>query len=494
MTPAARRRVWWCAFLALYTLEQALLLWLYWGHGAKTLAGDEVIYSGWARHAPELAAFADSYLWPPLQAWFLRVLDVNVALVQLVQTAMLVACAGFLRALWLACDGRRRAANLAAALFLLNPSTAAYAHWLWPEVVHLFLMLAALWLLSLKPSPPGSPGGEGWVRGLRLVLPRDRGSAQRHPLTPSLSPNAVGGEGVAALRSIAGFIAGIATGLALLAKSLLTPFWPLFALLLVRGERPRFDWRVAALFAVGVLATIAVPLARGWQATGKPMVADSSAFNIVGGLSDRWRSDYVADSVGPMLGEWFAAGATPAERNAAFLERARHIVDERGVVETVESQLGRQYFRLFNAKTLLVSQLPGPACVGHMSVYHDPAPALAATLVAWNDLAHALMLVTFAFGLALWRRWREPLPWLALAFFAYQIALYLPLHVKARFLLPMTPFLCAFGASFLASLARPRDDAAVVLRGHWRWFAGGVLALLLFLLAFAAPWLDRSCG
>ena len=42
MTPAARRRVWWCAFLALYTLEQALLLWLYWGHGAKTLAGDEV--------------------------------------------------------------------------------------------------------------------------------------------------------------------------------------------------------------------------------------------------------------------------------------------------------------------------------------------------------------------------------------------------------------------------------------------------------------------
>ena len=143
MPPAARRRAWWFAFLALYTLEQALLWWLYWGHGAKTLAGDEVIYSGWARDAPELAPFAQSYLWPPLQAWFLRALDTNVVAVQLVQTALLLGCAGLLRALWLACDGRRRAANLAAALFVLNPSTAAYAQWLWPEVVHLFLMLAA---------------------------------------------------------------------------------------------------------------------------------------------------------------------------------------------------------------------------------------------------------------------------------------------------------------------------------------------------------------
>ena len=460
MSSAARRRAgWWVAFLALYTLEQAALWWLYWGHGAKALTGDEVIYSGWARNAPEFAPYATSYLWPPLQAWFLRAFDTNVVVVQLVQTVLLLGCAGFLRALWLACDGRRRAANLAAALFVLNPSTAAYAQWLWPEVVHLFLMLAALWLLSLKPSPPGLPGGEG------VVL------AQR----------------------IAGFLAGIATGAAILAKSLLTPFWPLFAVLLWRRETPRFDMRVAVLFAAGVLATIAVPLWHGWQATGKPMVADSSAFNLVGGLADRWRSDYVGDSVGPLLGEYFAAGATPAERNAAFLARAHDVVAERGVVDTVEAQLSRQYFRLFNAKTLLLTQLPGAACAGYTGTYRDPAPVLVGGLTAWSHAAHALTLVAFAFGLALWRRWREPLPWLALAFFAYQLALYLPLHVKARFLLPLLPLLCAFSASFIASLARPDPAAAVAVRG-WRIALGALLAALLLALAFGAPLLDLSCG
>ncbi|MDC8013855.1 hypothetical protein [Tahibacter soli] len=296
------------------------------------------------------------------------------------------------------------------------------------------------------------------------------------------------------MRGIAGFLAGIATGAAILAKSLLTPFWPLFAVLLWRRERPRLDVRIAALFVAGVIATIAVPLARGWQATGKPMVADSSAFNIVGGLADRWRSDYVGDSVGVLLGEWFAAGATPAERNAAFLDRARRVVDERGVVATIEGQLSKQYFRLFNAKTLLLSQLPGAACAGYTGAYREAAPALVSTLTLWSDAAHALTLAAFAFGLALWRRWREPLPWLALAFFAYQLALYLPLHVKARFLLPMLPFLCAFGASFLASLARPEPGAAVALRGAWRRLAGASLAALLLALAFAAPLLDLSCA
>ena len=458
MTPAARRRAWWGAFLALYTLEQAALWWLYWGHGAKVLAGDEGIYSGWARNAPELAAFTQSYLWPPLQAWFLRLFDTHIVAVQLVQTVLMLGCAGLLRALWLACDGRRRAANIAAALFVLNPSTAAYAQWLWPEVVHLFLMLAALWLLMLEPSPPSSLGGKGVLRG------------------------------------VAGFVAGIATGAAMLAKSLLTPFWPLFAVLLWRREQPRFDVRVAALFVAGVLATVAVPLWHGWQATGKPMVADSSAFNLVGGLNDRWRSDYIGDSVGPLLGDWFAAGDTPAARNAAFIQGARHLIDERGVVETIEEQLSRQYFRLFNAKTLLLSQLPGPACAGYTGAYRDPSPVLAGALTAWSNIAHALTLAAFAFGLALWRRWRQPLPWLALAFFAYQLALYLPLHVKARFLLPMLPFLCAFGASFLASLARPEPDAAVMLQGAWRWLAGAALAALLLALAFAGPLLDLSCG
>ena len=455
MSQAARRRTWWAAFLALYALEQAALWWLYWGHGAKALAGDEVIYSGWASGTPGVEVFVDSFLWPPLQAWLLHGAQSltggdGILLMQVAQSVLLVAGAALLRSFWLACDGRRRAANVAAALFLLNPSTAAYAHWLWPEVEHLFLLLLALRLLQLA---------NGASRGRLLA-----------------------------------FAAGVAAGLAMLAKSLLTPFWPFFALMLWRRERPRLDLRAVAALALGVFVVVALPMRHGWQAIGKPMIADSSAFNLVGGLADRWRSDYVGDSVGSLLGPYFGAGTTPAERNAVFMQRAREAVAQEGVVATVERQLGQQYFRLFNAKTLLLSQLSGPACAGYTNAYREPAPALVAALTWASNAAHALTLVAFAFGVALWRRWREPAVWLAALFLAYQMALYLLLHVKARFLLPMLPFLCAFAGSFVASVARAEPGAAVALRGAARWIIGALVAALLLGLAFLGPVLDRSCG
>ena len=62
-----------------------------------------------------------------------------------------------------------------------------------------------------------------------------------------------------------------------------------------------------------------------------------------------------------------------------------------------------------------------------------------------------------------------------------------------RALLPLLPLLCAFGASFIASLARPDPAVAVVLRGGWRIALGALLAALLLALAFGAPLLDLSC-
>jgi|GEM_PF-6081905 len=42
------------------------------------------------------------------------------------------------------------------------------------------------------PLPQVPLGGEGWVRGLLLLLCL----TQEHPLTPTLSPGVAGGEGV----------------------------------------------------------------------------------------------------------------------------------------------------------------------------------------------------------------------------------------------------------------------------------------------------------
>lgn len=445
----ARRRVLLCSFIALFLLQQVALLWLYWGGGGKTLLGDEVSYLAWGRELAGLGPpINDLGWWPPLQAWLIAGLlrlfgEAHFLLpLQLLQTAFLLVAAGLLRAIWRDVDGRVAAANLAAALFLLNPSNMAYAHWLWPEPVHLLLLLAALRLLQC------ARGG---------------------------------------LRSAA---AGLSLGGALLAKSLLSAFWPAFGLLLLRGAR----WRGAAALLLGLAVVVAVPLWQGWRLTGKPMIADSSSFNLVGGLSDRWRSDYVGDSVWPLSADYIRSGATPAERNAAFAARAAAIVRDQGVLNTLESQFGRQYFRLFSAKTTLLSQLPGPVCAGHTGSYAAAPAWLAQAVAIAADALHLLVLAGFAAGLAFWRRWRDPLVWWTALFFVYQLGLYLLLHVKARFLLPMMPFLCAYAGSALVSIARPAPDAAVRLQPGARWLIAGGLAALLLMLALLGPWLDHSCA
>jgi len=195
---AARRRQLAAAFGLLFALSQALLWIAYYGDGAKTLIGDEQTYQATALSILAGGAWMPGTIWPPLQPLLLAALYAlfgpHIWIAQLVQTLLFVLSAGLLRDLWRRIGGSVAAANTAAALFLLNPATAAYAHWLWPETTHLFLLLCALCLL---------------VR----------------------------------LRA---FAAGVCVGLAMLAKSLLSVFWPVFLLVFVQRGRLSAASRLAA--------------------------------------------------------------------------------------------------------------------------------------------------------------------------------------------------------------------------------------------------------
>jgi 4-amino-4-deoxy-L-arabinose transferase-like glycosyltransferase len=437
---------------ALFVAGQGLLWFAYYGNGAKRLIGDEAAYQQFALDILGGGSWMPSTIWPPLQPLFLAAIysiaGVHVVAVQLVQTLLFVGCAVLLRAIWRRVDGSVRAANAAAALFLLNPANAAYADWLWPEVPHLFLVLLVFWLLLERP-------------GSR----------------------------------IAAAAAGVCTGLALLAKSLLAAFWPLFLIAFFRSGRPRFRTVPAALFVAGILIATAPALWHGWREFGRPMIADSSIYNLWVGLTDRWRADYVEDMGGATLAEFLASGATPEQRNAVYLRKVDDLVAERGIAHIAADQVGRQYFRLFSAKTPLVSQLPGPACAGHLSVY-PASPAVSRTLTIANDFFHALMLAGCAFGIACWRRRPGFAFWLIAAYLAYQLALIGVLHVKARFLFPMIPFLCAFAGTFYAGL-RARvagSDVEGLAFTAPRLALGAIFAALLLVLAFAGPTLDGLCG
>jgi hypothetical protein len=81
---------------------------------------------------------------------------------------------------------------------------------------------------------------------------------------------------------------------------------------------------------------------------------------------------------------------------------------------------------------------------------------------------------------------------------AYQLALLLLVHVKARFLFPMMPFFCGFAASFLAASFARREKRGraddTIASTPIRLAAGAALAALLLVLAFAGPALDRLCA
>jgi 4-amino-4-deoxy-L-arabinose transferase-like glycosyltransferase len=444
----ARHRLWLALFLVLFALSQAALWLAYYGAGAKALIGDEQSYQATALSILAGGSWMPGTIWPPLQPLWLASLyalfGVHVWVAQLAQTLLLIASAGLLRDFWRRVGGRVAAANGAGALLLLNPATAAYAHWLWPETLHLFLLLAALCLLARARA----------------------------------------------------FAAGLAVGLAILAKSLLSVFWPAFLLALVQRGQSSCTMRLAAAFVLGLGLVTAPALWHGWREYGKPMIADSSIYNLWVGLTDRWRSDYVEDMGGVTLPAFLASGATPQQRNAVYLDKVRGLVDERGVPALLAHQLGRQYFRLFSAKTPLVSQLPGPACAGHLSAYHSP-PWLTRGLTATNDLFHALILAAAAFGIAGWRRRPDRLLALVALFAAYQLALFALIHVKARFLLPLLPFLCGFAGSAIVALRQrvmpdQRDDVAVAFT-PLRVALGSALAAVLLFLAFAGPALDHLC-
>ncbi|HEX5125076.1 MAG TPA: hypothetical protein VFV97_17660, partial [Rhodanobacteraceae bacterium] len=454
---AARRARWTAAsaiVAAMIAASQALLWLAYYGDGAKRLIGDEASYQTFALEILGGGPWMPSTIWPPLQSLFLAAVyatfGVHVVAAQLVQTLLFAGCAVLLRGIWRDLGGGVRAANVAAVLYLVDPGNAAYAHWLWPEVPHLFLVLLAFRLL--------------------LAWPGSR---------------------------VASCAAGASTGLALLAKSLLSAFWPFFLIAFVRRDRPRFRVVPAITFVVALGVVTAPALWHGIREYGRPMIADSSVYNLWIGLTDRYRTDYVDDMGGVTLPAFLASGDTPQQRNAIYRDKALALVRERGAFAVFGDQLGRQYFRLFSAKTPLVSQLPGPACAGHLSVYSTP-DWLAQTLTLWNDAFHALILAAAAFGLACWRRRPDTGLVLVALYVAYQLALLLLVHVKARFVFPMMPFFCGFAGSFLAaSFARwqaPATDGGAIAMTPIRLAIGAALAALLLFLAFAGPALDRLCA
>lgn len=382
--------------------------------GGRLPWADESMYWNAAGRVVERGDSGLELLWPPLQAWFLagvRGLGGGGIAVSLVQVGLLGLAALLLRGALLAAGAERRVADGAAALLLLLPTAGAFAHYLWPEVLHLTLFCLALWLLA----------------------------SRRH------DPRAC-----AAL--------GVVLGLALLAKSMLAPLVPAALLVLARGGRRRLLRTTLTVLALA--AVLGPALWQNRQRHGSAVIASSARFNLWVGLNDRGTREFEDGSTLRAWQEWRASAETYAERERIVGRRIRQLVDERGVGRILVDQARRQYFRLFGLSSFLIEQLPGGAIHARGRGYRDPPAWLAATVGWAHRVLYPAVLLLAPWGLVRGLRRGEPWARAALLVLAYALLLFLFLHVKSRYRIQLLPALlpaAALGAAQLLDVVLARS-------------------------------------
>jgi 4-amino-4-deoxy-L-arabinose transferase-like glycosyltransferase len=421
-----------------------VVTWLYWAPPAKLLCGDEGTYMFAARDLLATGRAGLDLLWPPLYphllAGLLAVAGGSLLAVQATQLGLLLVAAAILHDLTGRLTGSRTAGAIAALLLLADPTMAAFATYLWPEVLHIFLFLVVLWILVSRSDH------RGWLA-----------------------------------------LAGLALGLALLTKSVLGPFTPVLVLPLLLRRPRRRGLASAALVAVVAAAVVAPVVVANGLGRGSWVVSDSSRFNLWLGLNDVSRRSLESDIAGEEYRRYLASAPDFRGRNDVLEGKIASLVGERGVPEVLRAQLGRQYFRLLDAETYLTEQLHGGFLHQTACGYGPVAASLAAPVRLYAYGFHAMLLVALALAVALPVDWRER-GWLrvVLAFLAYNLLVFLLLHVKSRYRLQLVPFLDLLaGAGLAAAWARLRRADTPRVSGL-RIAAAAALAALLLFLAFGS--------
>lgn len=384
-----------------------LLAWLEWRPSPRLLVGDELRYLERARQIAAGETPPPDLLWPPLYPYFLapfaRLGAAERAATVLAQLALLAGSALLVRDLARRWAGPGLHTDLAAFLLFASPPFAAYAYYLWPEVLHLSLFLSCVWILAARRE------AWRWLVALGLLL-----------------------------------------GLALQTKSLLTGFIPvLMAPLLAERPVKRGLGRVAVVLGVCLATVLPAVVSHGLQA-GSWVIADSTRFNLWLGLTDPAREEVADRRIAQAHRDFQASGAGLEERNQAFELRIRRHLEQQGGLGTLSGQLGKQPFRLLSRDSDLTDQLPGGRLAQRGRGYTSSSSALTAALRRASWGLHALVLALAPLGLALFPPRGRAWCWMLLGFLAYNALLFLGLHATPRYLFQMLPML-VLGAAFSAS-------------------------------------------
>jgi len=427
-------------------LSNGFLLILYYWPQSKTLMGDEIGYLFRVTQFVHGIDIERTPIWPAGYDYFLAgpVALANAInfprpffFAQLIQIILWVVCGAVF---WKIASHLLLSVNarlVALALFMLNPTVMAYSHYYWPEIPHIAVFLAALWLLIARPC--------------------------------SLFANAA---------------VGVLLAVAALLKLVYLPVSLLLLVLIFVVRRARNADLMPSLVAPLLFFAALTPAAlQNLEAHDKLMVADSSMFNAWVGLNDAQLTDLHPNAiVGQELRAYIGTAETHNARNEVYQEKIIALVKERGFAKTAIGQLKKQYFRLFDHRSYFTKQLPG----GMSQKYKFANIYLAKVLRFVNDTVWFLTLLGLGIGIVMLLQ--GPLSWmhLLLGIVIYNLVVFLILHVNTRYMMQILPMLCLLGAPGLIYLWNGifNRDLGVNLGGSlaWKNVAMGVLLSGLFLV------------
>jgi len=413
--------------------------------------GDEVGYLTQAQRFVAGSPWALHPFWPPL--YFQLVAGVfslggGTLALQLVQLAMLGGIAVLVADITTRVSTSRAAGLIAGWLTLSYPPLAAFAHYFWPELLHLLLFLAALWLLLVHPKQLG------WLALVGMLL-----------------------------------------GFAVATKYILVPFLPFLLVPVLRAPEPLRS----RLLRLGIMVvTFVTTLVITTPADQEPLLVRATAsplFNLWVGLNDTARRDFQNPVAGVEWTAYSRSAASYAERNRVLSDKITRFFDDNEWPQILWQQLSRQYFRLFDKDSCLSNQLPRGLLFQRHYGYVE-APPMLGELLRWSSyLLYSFLLVTSALGCAVvplrGRAWLKVM----LGFVAYNLLLFFFLHVKSRYRIQLLPVLLLY-SSCATVWACHRLGLVRQVPSWWReqlrgtnWLLVSLGAATLLLLAWAGPWL-----
>lgn len=399
-----------------------ILFWLAIGDDARGLVGDEGGYLVAARGLLATGELVLDSLWPPLYAWFLAgVLSLggpSMLTLAVVQLLLLGVAAVSLRCVVAGVLGSVAAGNYAALMMLGYPTLAAFAYYLWPEVLYLALFLGGCALLVRWPENLVAAGSAGFLLGA-----------------------------------------------ALLCKLVLWPFLPLVMLPLFVGRGRRSKRAAAIAFVVAVaLTAVAGPALR--PSGGAARVDTNIAFNLLLGLKNTSRRTFVDPIAGREYRAYVESADDVDDRTRILWNRIGSLVADRGSFRFVRDHLTKQYMRLFDPESFFTAQLPGGALQDVPAGYHGVSRGLGTFLRALTWTTYFALLAFAAAGVAA-RPWRHlgrvESAWITVfgLFFFYNMAIFFLLNVVSRYRIAMLPvfFLFAAAAMTRSTVEPPPSDA-----------------------------------